>query len=390
MGRGSRVPRRSRPGQRPSAIRPGHCCSSTPPPQANCVRLNRSFAGCSARHPEWQFAVTTFSPSGSAVAQARCPWTSRDSCRGTRPLRSAVLLDALAPTAIVVCKLDLWPVLALAAQRPGHPPRDDRGHRPPTKRTPPLAGSTVLCADLRRPRCRRRRERRGRGPPGPARDRSPADPCRPATPAMTPCSSGCAPEPAPRRDPNPLVAGSTWPTDERALLSAFVAVRRARPSARLAIAPHQPSPQAVRRLRHEILEVGLPEPCPCRDSTGTEPLLLLDEVGPSRISMARVAWRCRRGFRDRWAPFGARAGRMGHPGDRGPRRGPQCGRPAAQGGRRAGATSSAGRRGGAGRDRLAGLAGEYERAGSGRCRGPCRRAGRERERRSARRRWSNR
>jgi 3-deoxy-D-manno-octulosonic-acid transferase len=38
-----------------------------------------------------------------------------------------------------------------------------------------------------------------------------------------------------------LVAGSTWPADERPLLAAWVRVRRAVPSARLIVAPHEPT-----------------------------------------------------------------------------------------------------------------------------------------------------
>jgi 3-deoxy-D-manno-octulosonic-acid transferase len=39
-----------------------------------------------------------------------------------------------------------------------------------------------------------------------------------------------------------LVAGSTWPADERVLLETWLAVRRHDPRARLVIAPHEPTP----------------------------------------------------------------------------------------------------------------------------------------------------
>jgi 3-deoxy-D-manno-octulosonic-acid transferase len=39
-----------------------------------------------------------------------------------------------------------------------------------------------------------------------------------------------------------LVAGSTWPADERVLLDAWIGVRSAVPAARLIIAPHEPTP----------------------------------------------------------------------------------------------------------------------------------------------------
>lgn len=47
---------------------------------------------------------------------------------------------------------------------------------------------------------------------------------------------------APLGSPRPtLVAGSTWPADERVLLPAWLTVRRAIPDARLLIAPHEPT-----------------------------------------------------------------------------------------------------------------------------------------------------
>jgi 3-deoxy-D-manno-octulosonic-acid transferase len=45
-----------------------------------------------------------------------------------------------------------------------------------------------------------------------------------------------------------LVAGSTWPADERVLLDAWVRVHREHPSARLMIAPHEPNEAHVRPL----------------------------------------------------------------------------------------------------------------------------------------------
>ena len=67
-------------------------------------------------HPDWQLAVTTFSTSGIGVARSLpvdvtglLPWDTESVM--------APLLDALQPNAIVFGKLDLWPVLALLAER---------------------------------------------------------------------------------------------------------------------------------------------------------------------------------------------------------------------------------------------------------------------------------
>src|SRR5205823_14998345 len=47
----------------------------------------------------------------------------------------------------------------------------------------------------------------------------------------------------PLSSPRPtIVAGSTWPADEAVLLTAFSALRRVIPAARLIIAPHEPTP----------------------------------------------------------------------------------------------------------------------------------------------------
>jgi 3-deoxy-D-manno-octulosonic-acid transferase len=54
---------------------------------------------------------------------------------------------------------------------------------------------------------------------------------------------------APLRSERPtLVAGSTWPADERELLPAWMVVRREVPGARLLIAPHEPTPAHLRHV----------------------------------------------------------------------------------------------------------------------------------------------
>ena len=68
-----------------------------------------------ARHPEWQVAYTYFSPSALALA-ARQPADVRDFLPYDRPADVAAALDALAPTALVFTKADLWPELAVRAR----------------------------------------------------------------------------------------------------------------------------------------------------------------------------------------------------------------------------------------------------------------------------------
>ena len=230
------------------------------------------------RHPQWQIAVTIFSPSGSALARALpvdvsglLPWDA------TGPITT--LLDALTPSAIVVCKLDLWPVLALSAHARGirlgliaATVRARSGRlRWPARRvlSPAYAAldgiSAVSDEDADR-----------LAQLGVDRRRMRID----GDPRFDAVIERLASEAPPRRDSDLLVAGSTWPADEQVLLSAFVAVRGAYPTARLAIAPHQPSPATLRRLAREVGRLGLPAPRRCSDSSGAEPLLVLDEVGP--------------------------------------------------------------------------------------------------------------
>lgn len=55
---------------------------------------------------------------------------------------------------------------------------------------------------------------------------------------------------APLADGRPtVVAGSTWPADERVLLAAWVQLRRTVPDARLVLAPHEPAPGQLAPLR---------------------------------------------------------------------------------------------------------------------------------------------
>jgi len=53
-----------------------------------------------------------------------------------------------------------------------------------------------------------------------------------------------------------VVAGSTWPSDERLLLPAMTEVRRRFPGTRLVIAPHEPDQDRVGRLIGRLLELG--------------------------------------------------------------------------------------------------------------------------------------
>jgi 3-deoxy-D-manno-octulosonic-acid transferase len=213
-------------------------------------------------HPELQLAYTHFSPSATAFARGLdvdfhdfLPFDTPGDCR--------VALDALSPTALVFSKLDVWPVITAQARAKGvrlgmvsatlargssrrsrtasavlhdayaalevvgaiDDADADRlvqlGVRPP---------AISITGDTRYDQVWLRAQRTDRG--GPLLQRL--------------------------RDTRPtIVAGSTWPADEAALLPSFEALRAARVDARLIIAPHEPTFDHVGRLLEWAKHAGL-------------------------------------------------------------------------------------------------------------------------------------
>lgn len=231
-----------------------------------------------SRHPQWQFACTVYSESGLSVAReltvdafGLLPWD-------TEP-EMAALLDALRPAAIVISKHDLWPILARSAKARGIPlallaatVRQGSGRLswPTRDLLRPAYGaldtiSAVSPADADR-----------LAQLGADRTRTSID----GDPRADAVLERIAASPPPRRDPNLLVAGSTWPADETVLLDAFTRVRARHPGARLMIAPHRPISTALQSLRRAALAVGV-EPTRFRaEGAESAPLVVVDEVGP--------------------------------------------------------------------------------------------------------------
>ena len=198
-----------------------------------------------ARRPDVQLAYSYFSPSARAFAAGLdvdfrdvLPFDARGDMRA--------VLEAIAPTALVFSKLDVWPTLAREASR--------RGTRlglvsatlaAQSSRRTGLAGALLRDAYARL-------DRVGAISTDDA-DRLVAL----GVPARRIAVTGDARYDqvwaratrvdldgallAPLRDARPtLVAGSTWPADEGALLPAWAQAAR-RGSARLVIAPHEPT-----------------------------------------------------------------------------------------------------------------------------------------------------
>ncbi|MGE0351839.1 MAG: 3-deoxy-D-manno-octulosonic acid transferase [Gemmatimonadales bacterium] len=236
-----------------------------------------------ARHPDWQFAYTFFSPSAEGFARK-----SGADVSGYIPYDTArmakLLLDALRPSALVFAKLDLWPELATRAAARGIPPG--------------LIAGTV------RPRSSRLR--------WPARQL-----LRPGYAALSLAGAisdadrarlselGCRPETlrvlgdprfdsvidvvraAPEDDPlkafghgaPTMVAGSTWPGDEAVLLEAFARLHVRRPTARLILVPHEPTPAHLAQIDRLAARFGLSAPVRSSAAGGPVPLLVVDQIG---------------------------------------------------------------------------------------------------------------
>ena len=235
-------------------------------------------------HPHLQLAYTHFSPSAETFA-SRLDVDFRDYLPfdATSAMRSA--LESLRPTALVFAKLDVWPTLTREA--------DARGVR---------LGliSATLAQDS---------SRRGGIAAAMLHDayaRLDLVGAIDAADAARLTELGVRPEAieitgdtrydqvwmraahVDRRGPllSPLasarptlVAGSTWPRDERAVLPAWLDVRRALPDARLIIAPHEPTPAHIAPLERWAEASGLTHARLGSDSAASVDVVIVDRVG---------------------------------------------------------------------------------------------------------------
>jgi 3-deoxy-D-manno-octulosonic-acid transferase len=76
-----------------------------------------------------------------------------------------------------------------------------------------------------------------------------------------------------------LVAGSTWPADERVLLDAWISLRREVPTARLIIAPHEPLPSRLLALEGWAEGARLSHARVGSSDVDTADVILVDRVG---------------------------------------------------------------------------------------------------------------
>ena len=215
-----------------------------------------------SRHPELQLAYTHFSPSAASFA-ASLPVDVHDYLPFDTSAEARAALAAWRPSAIVFSKLDVWPALAREA--------DDRGVRLG------MISATLAEGSGRRSRMAAAllREAYGRLDAVGAIDAGDAERL---------VSLGVRPEVIevtgdtrydqvwararavrddnvllrPLRSERPtLVAGSTWPADERVLLPAWERIRATFGSARLVLAPHEPNPGHLDPLERWARDAGL-------------------------------------------------------------------------------------------------------------------------------------
>ena len=238
-----------------------------------------------AERPDIQLAYTHFSPSAESFARNLdvdfsdyLPFDTASDVRAA--------LDALRPAALVFSKLDVWPTLARMA--------DERGVRLG------LVSATLAAGSSRRsgPAVALLRDAYARLDAVGAIDAGDADRivtlgARREVVTVTGDTrydqvwtrarqaDRAGPLLGPLASPRPtLVAGSTWPADERVLLPAWTALRRLEPEIRLVIAPHEPTPTHLAAVERWAAAAGL---VVARLGTATEnprtDVVLVDRVG---------------------------------------------------------------------------------------------------------------
>jgi 3-deoxy-D-manno-octulosonic-acid transferase len=246
--------------------------------QADAVlrRLRRS-------HPEWQLAYSFFSPSAEHFA-GRLDVDVADYLPYDRPATATALLDALGPTVLVFSKLDLWPELACRAAGLGVPvaliaatvrPGSGRLRWPARTLLAPGYRAVAAAGAVSREDAERLS---ALGVPR-SRISVTGDP---RFDSVLDKVGGVAPD-----DPllrfgagaPTMVAGSTWPGDEDALLAGFARLHRRHPEARLILVPHEPTDDHLASIERRAAELGAPDPVRLSAAQGPVALLLVDKVG---------------------------------------------------------------------------------------------------------------
>jgi len=237
-----------------------------------------------ARHPDWQFVYTWFSPSAEALGR-RLPVDVADYLPYDVPGDVGRVLAALAPDVLVFAKLDLWPELATRAAAGGArvvmvaatvAPGSGRLRWPARALLDPGYASVTLAGAISGDDAARLATL---GVPS-GRIRTTGDPRFDSVLEKVEAIPPDHPLLAYRQGAPTLVAGSTWPGDERVVLDAFARLHVHRPDARLILVPHEPTDEHLAPIDRMVSDLGLPTPVRLSHADGRPvPLLLVDRVG---------------------------------------------------------------------------------------------------------------
>lgn len=222
-----------------------------------------------AQVPEWQLLYSFFSPSAERLARS-LPVDFADYLPFDRPQAVAACLTAVTPSALVFGKLDVWPELALAAARRGVrlgmisatvSPHSSRLTWPALGWARPAYAALDRIGAISETDARRL-ERLGARPgairvTGDTRYDSVLD----RAGRLDRWKHPFAALEHRSHDAFTIVAGSTWPSDERVVLAAFAdLVGRAPGRVRLIVAPHEPTTDHLSAVIEAARRLELPAP----------------------------------------------------------------------------------------------------------------------------------
>lgn len=237
-----------------------------------------------ARRPDVQLAYTFFSPSAQRFARTVgadfADYLPFDTAGDAR-----MAVEALRPSALLFSKLDVWPVLVAEAAK--------RGVKLGLLSATLAAGSSRrsrLAGALLRPAYAALDAVGAIGDDDAARlvalgvapgaVRVTGDVRFDQVWARAAASDPASPLLAPLASPRPtLVAGSTWPADEAHLLPAWAELRAVLPSARLLIAPHEPTARHLAPVEQWAARAGLVLARLGALDQGAADVVLVDRVG---------------------------------------------------------------------------------------------------------------
>jgi 3-deoxy-D-manno-octulosonic-acid transferase len=233
--------------------------------------------------PECQIVYTHFSPSAEELAGS-IGADAADYLPYDLPVNADRLLHALEPDLLVFAKLDVWPELSTRAATTGTAvaivaatvsPGSGRLRWPARALLQP-GYRAISAAGAVSPTDAKRLEQLGVEA---GRIQVLGDPRFDSVVEKINAVSPDEPLLRLGRGAPTLVAGSTWPADERVVLAAFAQVRRTYPAARLILVPHQPTPEHLAEIDRRAAVAGLPQPVRLSTAVAPVPLLLVDRVG---------------------------------------------------------------------------------------------------------------